>query len=99
MWLPYLLTPDVDRALSSIVSEGGRIQMPAFDLPVGRIAMITDPQGVPVYLMTPVPPPGKPDASSDVFDRHAGQRVNWNELASPLRPAYSGENQQKRGTC
>jgi predicted enzyme related to lactoylglutathione lyase len=83
MWLPYLLTPDVDRALSSIVSEGGRIQMPAFDLPVGRIAMVTDPQGVPIYLMAPVPPPGTPDATSDVFDRHAEQRVNWNELASP----------------
>jgi predicted enzyme related to lactoylglutathione lyase len=83
MWLPYLSTPDVDRALSSIVSEGGTIQMPAFDLPVGRIAMVTDPQGVPLYLMAPVPPPGMPDATSDVFDRHAGQRVNWNELASP----------------
>ena len=34
-------------------------------------------------LMTPVPPPGMPDAVSDVFDRHAEQRVNWNELASP----------------
>lgn len=82
-WLPYLFTPDVDRAVSSIVSEGGKSLMPPFDLPVGRIAMVTDPQGVPLYLMTPVPPPGKPDAVSDVCDRHAVQRVNWNELASP----------------
>jgi predicted enzyme related to lactoylglutathione lyase len=57
--------------------------MPATDLPVGRIAMVADPQGVPFYLMAPVPPPGVPDATSDVFDRHAPQRVNWNELASP----------------
>ena len=58
--------------------------MPATDLPnVGRIAMVSDPQGVPFYVMTPVPPPGAPDATSDVFDRHARQRVNWNELASP----------------
>lgn len=57
--------------------------MPATNLPVGRIAMVTDPQGVPFYVMTPVPPPDDPHATSDVFDRRARQRVNWNELASP----------------
>ncbi len=58
--------------------------MPAANIPtVGRIAMVTDPQGVPFYLMTPTPPPGAADTTSDVFDRHAQQRVNWNELASP----------------
>jgi len=84
LWLGYLSTPDVDAQLSAIVAEGGKAQMPATNLPnVGRIAMVTDPQGVPFYLMTPVPPPGVPDATSDVFDRHAPQHVNWNELASP----------------
>ena len=84
LWLGYLSTPDVDGQLSAIVADGGKVQMPATNLPtVGRIAMVTDPQGVPFYLMTPVPPPGAPDATSDVFDRHAPQRVNWNELASP----------------
>jgi predicted enzyme related to lactoylglutathione lyase len=33
--------------------------------------------------MTPIPPPDKPDAKSDVFDVAAAQRVRWNELASP----------------
>jgi predicted enzyme related to lactoylglutathione lyase len=83
-WLGYLSSPDVDAQLSAIVADGGKVQMPATDLPnVGRIAMVTDPGGVPFYLMNPVPPPGAPDAASDVFDRHAQQRVNWNELASP----------------
>lgn len=83
-WLGYLSAPDVDRLVSAIVSEGGKLQMPATDLPnVGRIAMVTDPQGVPFYVMAPVAPPGVPDATSDVFERHAQQRVNWNELASP----------------
>jgi uncharacterized protein len=83
LWLPYLYTPDVDGTLAAIAAEGGKVQMKAMDLPVGRIAMVTDPQGVPFYLMKPVPPPGKPDAASDVHDRQARQRVNWNELASP----------------
>ena len=84
MWLAYLSTADVDARIAAIAADGGSVVMPATDIPhVGRIAMVTDPQGVPFYLMTPVPPPGVPDATSDVFDRHAPQRVNWNELASP----------------
>jgi hypothetical protein len=83
MWLPYLHAPDVDAAVAAIEAEGGKVAMPPTDLPVGRIAMVIDPQSVPIYLMAPVPPPGSPDASSDVFDEQAVQRVGWNELASP----------------
>jgi len=82
-WLPYIYTPDVDAEIAAIEAEGGKVQMPATDLPVGRIAMVADPQGVPIYLMNPVPPPGQPDATSDVFDENTPQRVRWNELASP----------------
>lgn len=57
--------------------------MPAMTLPVGTIAMVMDPQGVPFYVMKPVPPPGQPDAISDVFSNTALQRVCWNELSSP----------------
>jgi len=82
-WMPYFYAPDVDAEVAAIEAEGGRVQMPATDLPVGRIAMVTDPQGVPIYLMNPTPPPGAPaDAESDVFDQQAVQRVRWNELAS-----------------
>lgn len=82
-WLPYLYAPDVDATLAAIEAEGGKVAMPATDLPVGRIAMVTDPQGVPIYLMNPIPPADQPDGTSDVFDEHALQRVGWNELASP----------------
>jgi predicted enzyme related to lactoylglutathione lyase len=33
--------------------------------------------------MTPVPPPGRPDAVSDVFSVDQPQHVRWNELRSP----------------
>lgn len=82
VWVGYLYTPDVDQRLAAIVADGGKVLMPPTDLPVGRIAMVSDPQGVPFYVMTPIPPPGQPDARSDVFDRHATQRVNWNELTT-----------------
>lgn len=82
-WLPYFYTPDVDAEVAAIEAEGGKVQMPVTDLPVGRIAMVTDPQGVPIYLMNPTPPANQPEATSDVFDEIEVQRARWNELASP----------------
>jgi len=83
LWIPYLHVADVDAALAAIIADGGAVQMPAFDIPVGRIAMVTDPHGVPFYIMDPIPPASDPDASSDVFAPDQVQRVGWNELASP----------------
>lgn len=83
VWLAYLSVPDTDAAVAAIVADGGKVLMPAMTIPVGRIAMVADPQGVPFYVMTAVPPPGVPDMTSDVFSPTAAQRVSWNELASP----------------
>ncbi len=82
VWLGYLQSANVDATVDAIVADGGRVQLPAFDLPVGRIAMVTDPQGAPIYVMKPIPPVGQPDAKSDVFDTEKPQHVRWNELMS-----------------
>lgn len=82
-WLGYLHVADVDAALQAMVADGARVLMPRRDLPVGKIAMVADPMGTPFYVMAPIPPPGKPEAKSDVFDVKAAQRIRWNELASP----------------
>jgi len=81
-WLGYIHSNDVDATVAAIVADGGSLQMPAFDIPVGRIAMVLDPQGAPFYVMKPVPPADQPDAKSDVFDMEKPQRVRWNELMS-----------------
>ncbi len=81
-WLAYLHVANVDAAVQAITADGGRALMPKMTLPVGEIAMVTDPLGAPFYVMTPVPPPGKPDAASDVFDTARPQHVRWNELQS-----------------
>jgi hypothetical protein len=83
VWLGYLHVADVDAATRAITADGGKVLMPRMDLPTGKIAMVADPMGTPLYVMDPVPPPGRPDAKSDVFDPQALQRVRWNELASP----------------
>lgn len=82
-WMPYLHVADVDAEIAAIEKEGGKVLMPPMDLEVGRIAMLADPQGVPIYIMKPIPPEGQPNAASDVFSETEVQRVRWNELASP----------------
>jgi predicted enzyme related to lactoylglutathione lyase len=81
-WLGYISVPDVDKAVEAIITDGGKLQMPATDLPVGRIAMVTDPQGAPFYVMKPVPPAGQEAMDSDVFSVDQPQHVRWNELAT-----------------
>jgi uncharacterized protein len=80
MWLGYINVDDVDEAAASIEAAGGKTLM-KHDIPgIGRIAMVTDPQGAPFYIMKPIPPAGDPDARSDVYSREGAQRVGWNEL-------------------
>lgn len=83
IWLAYLHVANVDAAVKAIEADGGKVLMPRMDLPVGKIAMVADPMGTPFYVMDPIPPPGKPDAKSDVFDVAKPQRIRWNELQSP----------------
>ncbi|MCB2079178.1 MAG: VOC family protein [Novosphingobium sp.] len=79
-WMGYLNSDDVDATVSAIVADGGQVHMPAIDLPVGRIAMVTDPQGAPIYVMKPIPPAGSEGMQSDVYDHVKPQHVRWNEL-------------------
>jgi predicted enzyme related to lactoylglutathione lyase len=83
IWLGYICVPDVDRTVGAIEAAGGKSLMPAFDIPnIGRIAMVTDPQGAPFYVMKPTPPAGRENEQSDVFSPDAVERCSWNELST-----------------
>jgi predicted enzyme related to lactoylglutathione lyase len=83
IWLGYVNVDDVDATVASIEQSGGKTLLPAFDIPdIGRIAMVTDPQGAPFYVMKPIPPAGRENEKSDVFSSDAEQRVGWNELST-----------------
>lgn len=87
-WLGYIGVDDVDAAVAAVAASGGKTLMPAWDVEgIGRIAMVTDPQGCPLYLMKPIHPAGASDGTSDVFSPDAMGRVGWNELATPDQPA------------
>lgn len=82
-WMGYLHAPDVDATIAAIRADGGAVHMPATDLPVGRIAMVSDPQGAAFYIMAPIPPEGSAKQESDVFSVDRPQHVRWNELSTP----------------
>jgi predicted enzyme related to lactoylglutathione lyase len=82
-WVGYIHVPDVDQAVTAIEQAGGKTWMAATDIPtVGRVALVTDPQAAPFYLMTPIAPAGQPDATSDVFSPTKVGRCAWNELVT-----------------
>jgi predicted enzyme related to lactoylglutathione lyase len=67
-WLAYFGVDDVDATVADIVAAGGKVMVPAWDAPgVGRIAMVTDPQGVPFYVMRGA----TEGATSTVYQRQA----------------------------
>ncbi|QZH75151.1 MAG: VOC family protein [Erythrobacter sp.] len=84
-WIGYVLVDDVDQMVASIEGSGGRTLWPARDMEnVGRMAMVTDPQGAAFYIMKPQPPADRPDMEIHAFsyDRPRLGHCAWNELAT-----------------
>lgn len=86
-WLPYFHVEDVDAALARVKELGGKAWTQPMKLDVGTIAMASDPQGAPFYLMAPIPPAGKAEARSDVFEPKKPGHCWWNELETSDAPA------------
>ena len=80
-WIGYVDHPDVDAAVMAIEEAGGTCHMgPQTMEGVGRMAMVADPQGAMIYVMSPTPPADDPDAQSDVFSVDKPQHCRWNQL-------------------
>ena len=53
MWMSYVTVTDVDALVKRVVALGGKVQMPPTDIPtVGRFAVIHDPQGATLNVIT-----------------------------------------------
>ncbi len=75
-WMMYLGVDDVDKCVADITAAGGRVDMPAFDIPdVGRIALVADPQGAPFYVMR-----AASDGVSTACDPNLAGHGAWHEL-------------------
>ena len=77
-WLGYVDVADVDASIAAIVDGGGHSHMVRTVPGVGRMSMVSDPQGALFYVMTPTPPPGGGNSAAFASGRvgHGG----WNEL-------------------
>jgi uncharacterized protein len=56
-WMNYFAVDDLDAALERVKAGGGKVVVPPFDTPYGRISVITDPAGAVVTLMKMDAPP------------------------------------------
>lgn len=53
-WMTYIAVDDIDKVVAATETKGGRVVRPAFDVPgVGRIAILKDPSGARIGMMTP----------------------------------------------
>lgn len=74
-WLPYISTPDTDATAGQVDELGGEILVAPMTVPtVGRMAVMTDPQGAVFACYTPDNPPEGIDAPPEQGN------VSWREL-------------------
>ncbi|MCO5731901.1 VOC family protein [Rhizobium sp. SSA_523] len=83
-WTGYIGVDDVDDMVARFKAEGGSVRKEAFDVPgVGRMAVVADPHGAVLCIMTPLPmdnpPPMAPIGSPGTF--------GWQEL-------YAGDGRE-----
>ncbi|MCB5169242.1 VOC family protein [Streptomyces bambusae] len=60
-WMTYFHVDDVDRVQAAAKQAGGRVLAPAFEMPVGRMAVLADPQGAVFAVIRSVEDPQEPD--------------------------------------
>jgi predicted enzyme related to lactoylglutathione lyase len=74
-WSMYIAVPKFEDAVSHIKRLGGRELSPVIDIPqVGRMQMVTDPQGAAFYVMQPGSPEQRPEGPPEVGEG------SWHEL-------------------
>jgi uncharacterized protein len=78
-WSVYVWAADVDDMAAGFKRDGGTVYMPPMDIPgIGRFAIVADPQGAILHLMTPLPRQPQPPVPIGT-PGHFG----WNELHVP----------------
>jgi uncharacterized protein len=81
-WAMYIGVPNLEDAAAHIERLGGRSCSPIIDVPtVGRMQMMTDPQGAAFYIYEPASTEHRPEAAAEVGE------ASWHELMTTDAPA------------
>ncbi|PZD70799.1 Putative glyoxylase CFP32 [Acaryochloris thomasi RCC1774] len=88
-WIAYITVENVDEACQQAESLGGKVCVPAFDIPtIGRTAVLTDPAGTAFHVFTPATDEG----NLNMIGNGPGE-ICWMELIvddpDPLLPFYA----------
>jgi predicted enzyme related to lactoylglutathione lyase len=76
-WTGYVAVDDVDQTVKDVAAAGGTVRRPPEDIPtVGRFAVIADPHGAVICVMTPFPMENPPPNLPASTPGHVG----WHEL-------------------
>jgi uncharacterized protein len=62
-WLSYMSVSDVDKSVAFVQAERGKVLVEPRDLPIARVAVVTDPEGAPLglaQLRRSAPDPSEP---------------------------------------
>lgn len=79
-WTGYVAVDDVDQSARDFAANGGSVRRPPEDIPtVGRFAVVADPSGAVLCIMTPLPM-----ENDDGWEPEMGTpgHVGWHELMS-----------------
>ena len=81
-WAMYVAVPQLEEAATHIKRLGGNECSPVIDVPtVGRMQMMTDPQGAAFYIYQPARNDQRPEAAAEVGE------ASWLELMTTDAPA------------
>jgi predicted enzyme related to lactoylglutathione lyase len=91
-WAMYIGVPKLEDAAARIKSLGGAERTEVLDIPkVGRLQMMTDPQGAAFYIYEPADAEQRPEEAPEVGE------VSWHELMTTDAPAAMKFYQQVFG--
>ena len=81
-WAMYVGVPKLEDTLAHIKKLGGKELSPVIDIPtVGRMQMVTDPQGAAFYIYQPASTDQQPEGQPEVGE------ASWHELMTTDAPA------------
>lgn len=81
-WAMYVGVPKLEEAAAHITRLGGKEVSPVIDVPtVGRMQMMTDPQGAAFYIYEPATTEQRPEGAPEIGE------ASWHELMTTDAPA------------
>lgn len=81
-WAMYVAVPKLEDAVAHIRRLGGRDVSPVIEVPtVGRMQMMSDPQGAAFYIMQPTSRDERPETAPEIGE------ASWHELMTTDAPA------------